>query len=109
MKKQANIFKREYWSYTKQNIIDHVTQLKQQREYLLSICFIEFELLSSKFKKERGYRWLLVREMKLGGSQIKGGKLKCELHIEEEALHIRRQQHHDKQQKVSVLGAYIQN
>jgi hypothetical protein len=39
----------------KQNIIGHVTHLKQQREYLLSICFTESELLLGKFKKERGY------------------------------------------------------
>jgi hypothetical protein len=60
----------------------------------------------SKFKKECGYPWLLAQEMKLGGSQIKGGKFKCELHVEEEAFHIRRRQHHDKKQKAFVLGAY---
>jgi hypothetical protein len=89
----------------KQNIIGHVTHLKQQREYLLSICFTESELLLGKFKKERGYKGDEV-----GGSQIKGGKFKCELHVEEKTLHIRRQQHYDKQQnsaaKGPVLGAY---
>jgi hypothetical protein len=72
MKKQANIFRREYWSYTKQNIIGHVTQLKQQREYVLSICFIESELLSGKFRKEHGYPWLLAWDMKPGAPKSEG-------------------------------------
>jgi hypothetical protein len=76
MKKQANIFRREYWSYTKQNIIGHVTQLKQQREYLLSICFIESELLSSKFKKRTWISLAASTGDEAGGLPNKRGQIK---------------------------------